>query len=79
MNMALWLFDQCIFSLVPFAKDRVLTNYEFTLVPFWIKIYNVPLECMERLVAMDVGSAVEEVLAIDLRDNKGCSIKYMRV
>lgn len=70
MNLATWLSDECLFSMVPFVKDRELTTYEFTFVPFWIMIYNMPF---------DMGRAVREVLVIDWRDREGCWIKYMTV
>lgn len=34
MNLASWLFDQCLFSMVSFEKDKEIEAYEFKLVPF---------------------------------------------
>lgn len=79
MNLAPWLFDQCLFTMVPFVKDKELSGYDFNFAPFWIRIYNIPFECMDRQVAIEVGGAVGEVLAIDGRDRNGCWIEYMRI
>lgn len=44
MSLAPWLFYQCMFSLAPFVKDKEIEAYEFKFVPFWIRIFNMPLE-----------------------------------
>lgn len=33
-NMVPWLFDQHIFSMVSYVKDKEWKEYEFSLVPF---------------------------------------------
>lgn len=38
LNMAPWLFDQCLLLLVPFEKNKDPTTYDFTHVPYWIRI-----------------------------------------
>lgn len=55
LSMVPWLFDQYLLSLVPFEKDKSPSEYDFSLVPYWIRIHNVPLECMDRNVALEVG------------------------
>ncbi|MBA0864255.1 hypothetical protein Goshw_001061 [Gossypium schwendimanii] len=79
LNMAHWSFDQCLFSMVPFVKGQDISRYCFLFVPFWVRIFNIPLEKMERQVAIDNGSAIGEVLAIDRRDREGCWVEYIRV
>lgn len=79
LGMVPSLFDQCFLSMVPFEKDNSPSKYNFVQVPYWIRIYNVPLECMERNVTLELGGAIREVLAIDWRDCKGCWTKYMSV
>ncbi|MBA0817641.1 hypothetical protein Gohar_019698, partial [Gossypium harknessii] len=43
----------------------------FNITPLWIRIYNIPLEQIDRQVAIDVGKAIGEVVAIDWRDRDG--------
>lgn len=50
-NMAPLLFDQHILSMVPYVIDKWWEEYEFSLVSFWVIIFNIP---MERKVAMEV-------------------------
>lgn len=79
LNMSPWLFDQCLISLVPFEKNKDHKDYNFSLVPYWIRIFNVPLENMNKQVALELARAVGEVIAIDWRDHEGCWTKFIRV
>ncbi|PPD69892.1 hypothetical protein GOBAR_DD33229 [Gossypium barbadense] len=57
LNLTPWLFDRCLFSMLPFEKGKDIESYEFGWSPFWLRIYNVPLELMDRQTALDVGNA----------------------
>lgn len=70
-NLIPWLFDQYVLSMVPFVKDKAWESYVFSLIPFWTRIYNIPLELMDRKITMEVGGVVGKVLAIDWRDKGG--------
>ncbi|MBA0729004.1 hypothetical protein Golax_023444, partial [Gossypium laxum] len=60
LNLAYWSFDQCLFSMVPFVKGYDMSCYCFRFIPFWVRIFNILLEKMERQVAIDVGNAIGE-------------------
>ncbi|KAK5840140.1 hypothetical protein PVK06_009020 [Gossypium arboreum] len=60
LNLMPWLFDNCLFSMMPFVKDKVIDSYEFNISPFWLRIYNIPLEYMDRQTALDVGKAIDK-------------------
>ncbi|KAK5833778.1 hypothetical protein PVK06_017636 [Gossypium arboreum] len=79
LNLLPRLFDQCLFSMVPFVKNKKMEEYDFYLSPFRVRISNIPLELMDRKVAMEVGNAIREVLAIDWRDRNGGWAEYMRI
>ncbi|MBA0763057.1 hypothetical protein Gotri_012580 [Gossypium trilobum] len=69
--------------MLPFVKGQELDGYVFNITPFWIRIYNIPLEQRDRQVAIDVGKTIEEVVAIDWRDRNGARegegrMKYKR-
>ncbi|MBA0550467.1 hypothetical protein Golob_021412, partial [Gossypium lobatum] len=68
LNLSPWLFDQCLFAMLPYVKDKEIESYTFNLCPFWVRIFNIPFECMDRSIAMDVGCAIEELIAINWRD-----------
>lgn len=79
LSMAPWSFDQHILSLLPFVKDQDWQIYSFELVPFWIRAYNIPMSCMGRQLALEIGGAVGEVMAIDWRDKEGGWTEFMRI
>ncbi|MBA0754683.1 hypothetical protein Gogos_005526 [Gossypium gossypioides] len=70
LNLMPWLFNQCLFAMLPFIKGQELKGYDFNINPFWIRIFNIPLEQMDRQMAIDVGKAIEVVVAIDWRDRE---------
>ncbi|MBA0817915.1 hypothetical protein Gohar_021190, partial [Gossypium harknessii] len=79
LNLTPWLFDQSLFPLFPFVKGQEMDDYEFNITPFWIRIYNIPFEQMDREVAIDVGKAIGEVVAIDWHDRNGRWTEYIRI
>ncbi|PPS09658.1 hypothetical protein GOBAR_AA10983 [Gossypium barbadense] len=65
LNLTPWLFYQCLFAMLTFVKGQEMVDYAFNIAPFWIQIYNIPFEQMDRQVAIDVGEAIGEIVAID--------------
>ncbi|MBA0755398.1 hypothetical protein Gogos_022255 [Gossypium gossypioides] len=78
-NLRPWLLDQCLFAMLPFIKGKEIDAYEFNFTSFWLRIYNIPLEHMDRQTAIDVGKAIGEVVAIDWRDRNGGWTKFIRL
>lgn len=52
-------------------------SYAFNFTLFWVRIFNIPLEYMDRQVAMDVGKAIGEVVDIDWRNKDGGWKEYI--
>ncbi|MBA0877059.1 hypothetical protein Goshw_007085 [Gossypium schwendimanii] len=71
MSMMPWLFNQCLFVMLPFIKVQELDGYDFNINLFWIRIFNIPLEQMDRQMAIEVGKAIGDVVAINWRDREG--------
>ncbi|MFQ6629184.1 hypothetical protein Gotur_006977 [Gossypium turneri] len=69
----------CLFSMLPFEKGKDIDSYEFWWFPFWLRIYNIPLELMDRQTALNVGDALGELVAIDWKDNNGGWIEFVRL
>ncbi|KAK5833211.1 hypothetical protein PVK06_017029 [Gossypium arboreum] len=77
---SLWFTKEpSLLAMVPFIKRQILGQYNFNIIPFWIRVYNIPFEQTDRQVAIDIGSEVGEVMAIDWRDREGCWIGYIRI
>ncbi|MBA0813666.1 hypothetical protein Gohar_027496, partial [Gossypium harknessii] len=68
LNLSPWLFDRCLFALLTFEKGKNMDSYEFRLAPFWVRIYNIPIELMDRQTALDVGNAIGVLVTIDWKD-----------
>ncbi|MBA0759606.1 hypothetical protein Gotri_022465 [Gossypium trilobum] len=79
LNLSPWFFDQCLFAMLPYVKDKEIESYTFNLSPFWVRIFNIPFECMDRSVAMDVGCAIRELIAINWRDRDGGWTEYIQL
>ncbi|KAK5802554.1 hypothetical protein PVK06_030156 [Gossypium arboreum] len=79
LNNMPWLFDKCLFSMAPFVKGKNIASYEFWLSPFWLRVYNIPIEVMDRQLALDVGNAIGELMAIDWKDRNGAWTEFMRL
>ncbi|KAH1064049.1 hypothetical protein J1N35_029036 [Gossypium stocksii] len=79
LNLSPCLFNQCLFAMLPYVKDQDTDAYAFNLMPFLLRIFNFPLEYMDRQVAMDVGKAIGEVVAIDWCDRNREYIEYIRL
>ncbi|MFQ6636763.1 hypothetical protein Gotur_014105 [Gossypium turneri] len=61
-----------------FSKEET-KSYEFWLSPFWLRVYNFPIELMACQTAMDVGNALGELIAIDWKDRFGGWTEFMRL
>ncbi|PPR92754.1 hypothetical protein GOBAR_AA27921 [Gossypium barbadense] len=79
LNLGPWLFDRSLFSMLPFEKGKGFELYDFRMSPFWLRIYNMPLEFMDRQMAIDVGNALGELVAIDWKDRFGGWTEFMRI
>ncbi|KAG8492953.1 hypothetical protein CXB51_010216 [Gossypium anomalum] len=79
LNLSPWLFDQFLFAMLPYVKEQEVESYAFNLTPFWGRIFSIPLEYMDTQVAMDVGSAIEEVIATGWHDREGGWTEYFRL
>ncbi|KAG8501576.1 hypothetical protein CXB51_003846 [Gossypium anomalum] len=60
LNLAPWLFNNCLFAMLPYVQGQKMEDYVFHIVPFWIRVYNIPFERMDKQVAIDVREVVEE-------------------
>ncbi|MBA0592182.1 hypothetical protein Gorai_009168, partial [Gossypium raimondii] len=79
LNLSPWLFDRYLFSMVPFEKGKEIDSYEFWMSPFWLRVYNIPIELMDRRMALDIGNAIGELVAIDWKDRNGGWTEFMRL
>ncbi|MBA0820811.1 hypothetical protein Gohar_021393, partial [Gossypium harknessii] len=53
LNLSPWLFDQCLLNMVPYNKDKTMEDYDFNHSPFWVRVSNIPMEYMDRDMALE--------------------------
>ncbi|PPR99258.1 hypothetical protein GOBAR_AA21415 [Gossypium barbadense] len=54
LNLSPWLLDQYLFAMLSYVKDQELDAYAFNILPFWLRIFNIPLKYMDRQVVLDI-------------------------
>ncbi|MBA0568127.1 hypothetical protein Golob_005640 [Gossypium lobatum] len=79
LNLTPWLFDRCLFSMLPFEKGKAIDTYEFWMAPFWLRVYNIPIKLMDRQTTLDIGNAIGEQVAIDWKDRNGGWTEFIRI
>ncbi|PPS09769.1 hypothetical protein GOBAR_AA10865 [Gossypium barbadense] len=60
-------------------EDKDIETYEFNITPFWLRVYNIPLEYTDRQTTMDVEKATGELVAIDWKDRNGGWTEFIRL
>ncbi|MBA0874615.1 hypothetical protein Goshw_019304, partial [Gossypium schwendimanii] len=73
------LFDRCLFVMVPFEKGKNFDSYDFCLSPFWLRVYSLPIEVMDRQTTLNIGNAIGELMPIDWKDRDGGWTEFMRL
>ncbi|MBA0837807.1 hypothetical protein Goarm_009928, partial [Gossypium armourianum] len=47
--------------------------------PFWLRVYNIPIELMDHQTALDIGNAIGDLVAIDWKDRNRGWTEFMRL
>ncbi|MBA0568696.1 hypothetical protein Golob_006169 [Gossypium lobatum] len=79
LNLTPWLFNICLFLMLSFEKGKGIKSYEFWLSPFWLRVYNFPIELMACQTAIDVGNALGELITIDWKERFGGWTEFIRL
>ncbi|MFQ6643583.1 hypothetical protein Gotur_018736 [Gossypium turneri] len=65
--------------MLSFKKGKDIKAYEFWLSPFWLRVYNFPIELMACQAAIDVGNALGELIIIDWKDRFGGWTEFIKL
>ncbi|KAA3473566.1 reverse transcriptase [Gossypium australe] len=75
---SLWFTKELVY-FVAMTEGQKMEDYVFHIVPFWIRVYNIPFEGIDRQVAINVGEVVGELFTrLGMRELKfyvGLSMK----
>lgn len=60
-----WNVDNRLFNVLPWPRDLVIEEVNFSGIKFWIQIHNVPLGVMTDGTARSIARRVGEVLEVE--------------
>ncbi|XP_042974654.1 uncharacterized protein At4g02000-like [Carya illinoinensis] len=74
-----WSFDKHLVLLKEFDSLIQISKLELVKAPFWVRIHDLPLIARNEYIGKLVGSALGEVLEVDLDKGEMELEEYMRV
>ena len=62
------------------ASNLSIEDMNFSSIPIWIQVHNLPIEYIFKENAEEIGALVGEVIEVDFIGNGGiCMSKFLRV
>lgn len=74
-----WWFDKELLVMEEYDPDKTVDEYEFNLIPIWIRVFGLPLGSMNRTMGELIGKDFHEVLDVDVGHNGTAVGKFLRV
>ncbi|KAL5796760.1 hypothetical protein ACOSQ2_001580 [Xanthoceras sorbifolium] len=74
-----WSFDKQLIVLKEAVGLGRIVDIDFSLVPFWVQLYNIPLICIDKKIGLRLGELLGEVKEIDTDFNGDCSGCFIRL
>ncbi|XP_059458415.1 uncharacterized protein LOC132188014 [Corylus avellana] len=74
-----WVVDGILFAIEDFDGISTPASIDFENVAFWVRMYNLPLACMSRVVGQKLGATVGEVVEVDTNDDGMGWGEFLRV
>jgi len=65
-----WLVDGSLVSLLEFDGLTPPVQMSFDKSPLWIRMYHLPLACMDKKFGLKIGATVGEVIELDVDDDE---------
>jgi hypothetical protein len=57
-----WTYDKYVILFKRVEEDAAVENIMFSSVPIWVQLHGLPIRCLSREVAMDMGSLIGQVI-----------------
>lgn len=74
-----WHFNNALVVLEQLEEGGDMGAMKFETQDLWIRVYNAPLICMSKSMAMQIGSELGQVLEVDLGTSGLCLGQYLRI
>ncbi|XVF29997.1 hypothetical protein REPUB_Repub16aG0019700 [Reevesia pubescens] len=65
LDGAPWSFDKHLFMLHDYEAGLKLEDYIFSNLTMWVRVYDLPLEMRNHLMAMKIGWKIGNLIAMD--------------
>lgn len=74
-----WLFDNHLFALMPYVGNVQIHSVGFFHQGFWLQIFNLPMDCMNRKMGVKLGESMGRVSEVNIKDGDVACGKFLRV
>ncbi|KAK7835153.1 hypothetical protein CFP56_023799 [Quercus suber] len=80
LELGPWNIEGFPLILKMWHQNLSIKDMDFSSIPIWIQVYNLPIEYMSKENAEEIGALVKEVIEVDFTGNGGiCMSKFLRV
>ena len=69
MDMCPWSYEKQLVLLQEFDGKLTPKEAEIRWAPFWVQIFNLPLNCRTKEIGLTIGTKLGEVLEIDVQES----------
>ena len=69
LDMCPWSYEKQLVLLQEFNGKLTLKEVEIRWAPFWVQIFNLPLNCRTKEIGLAIGTKLGEVLEIDVQES----------
>ncbi|KAI4979006.1 hypothetical protein ZWY2020_015759 [Hordeum vulgare] len=74
-----WWFDKELLVMEEFDPEKTVDEYEFKLIPMWIRVFGLPLGQMNRDTSERIGADFHELVEVEVGPDGMAVGKYLRV
>ncbi|KAI5015035.1 hypothetical protein ZWY2020_056425 [Hordeum vulgare] len=74
-----WWFDKELLVMEDFDPDKTMDEYEFSIIPMWMRVYGLPLGSMNRSMGERIGKDFIETLDVDVGYDGKAIGKFLRI
>ncbi|KAE8709836.1 hypothetical protein F3Y22_tig00110328pilonHSYRG00622 [Hibiscus syriacus] len=70
-------FDGDLMSICDFDPTLSVEEYDFSKMPIWIRVFDLPLGLIDEISGFQIGNTVGKVVVVDLRNREGHLWAYL--
>uniref|UniRef100_A0A2N9J7Z2 Reverse transcriptase domain-containing protein n=1 Tax=Fagus sylvatica TaxID=28930 RepID=A0A2N9J7Z2_FAGSY len=74
-----WSYDKYLIAFQRVREGTAVEELPFNKVDFWVQLHNLPILCMKKAVAEQLGRSIGEVVRTQVHDEESGSGRYMRI